>query len=92
MADTRPPLPSQNSGSSIAGHHVQLTDSAPPSFPESGLSNPFDSQVHLASEGGQDYDDEYLEKQPLTDGHTFAGGFYPPAYVQKSAPLFCLIR
>jgi len=46
------------------------------------MPRPFDSQTHLPSAGGHDYDDdEYLEKQPLNVGQSFTGGFYPPQYV-----------
>ena len=49
------------------------------------MPSPFDSQVHLPSEGGQDFDDDYLEKQPLNDGQNFASGFYPPPYVYQNS-------
>jgi chitin synthase len=86
MADIRPPLPSQNSGSFADGRpQVHFGRSASPSFPATGLSmpSPFDSQTHLASEPGQDYDDDYIEKLPLNDGQNF-GGFYPPPCAQIS--------
>lgn len=89
MADTRPPLPSQNSGSSEDGHpRVHFGE---PAFQGSSLSmpSPFDSQVHLVPEGGKDYDDDYLEKQPLNDGRSFGTGFYPPMYVHKRGS-FCV--
>lgn len=44
---------------------------------------PFDSSASLPQDFGErnrPYDDEELEKQPLTGGN-FAGGFYPPGYV-----------
>jgi chitin synthase len=44
---------------------------------------PFDSTTSLPQDFGdrnRPYDDEELEKQPLTGGN-FAGGFYPPGYV-----------
>jgi hypothetical protein len=33
------------------------------------------SQVNVNEFGGEDE----IEKQPLTDQHSFAGGFYPPS-------------
>lgn len=90
MADTRPPLPSQNSGSFADGRpQVHFGGSASPPFHEAGVSmpSPFDSQTHLATESGQDYDDDYIEKLPLNDGQNFDGGFYPPPCVHKQLPV-----
>ena len=44
---------------------------------------PFDSTASLPQEFGTHnppYDDEEIEKQPLTGGNV-PGGFYPPGYV-----------
>ncbi|KAJ3811230.1 class III chitin synthase [Lentinula lateritia] len=41
----------------------------------------FESSASIPQEfGGRDYNDEedYMEKQPLTAGQTYPGGFYPP--------------
>lgn len=93
MADTRPPLPSQNSGSFTDGRpQVHFGASASPFHAaEESMPSPFDSQTHLATESAQDYDDDYIEKLPLNDGQNFDGGFYPPPCVHKQPPRFCVI-
>lgn len=48
----------------------------------------FDSQTHFASEIGQDYVGDYIEKQPLNGGQKFGGGFYVCAEIGS---LFSLI-
>ena len=45
------------------------------------MPRPFESSSQVnVNEFGTPYDEE-IEKQPLTDQHSFAGGFYPPSYV-----------
>ncbi|KAF9534888.1 putativechitin synthase [Crepidotus variabilis] len=93
MADNRPPLPSQNSSSSVPygdpfadrPRQTQLSDAA-----RGGgiMPSPYASQTNLSHpDGGHDYDDddEFLEKQPLTTGQGFAGGFYPPQPIDPNA-------
>lgn len=47
----------------------------------STMPRPFESSSQVnVNEFGTPYDEE-IEKQPLTDQHSFAGGFYPPSYV-----------
>lgn len=50
----------------------------------------FESSASIPQEfGGRDYNDEedYMEKQPLTAGQTYPGGFYPP-YVRVRLSIF----
>ena len=51
------------------------------SFQARNLPSPYDSTSTLPlNPSANEYDDdEYVEKQPLTDGQNFTGGFYPPA-------------
>jgi len=79
MADNRPPLPSQSSNSSIP-YGDPFAD-RPRQAGQGIMPSPYASQAHIGHpDGAHDYeDDEFLEKQPLTTGGNFAGGFYPPA-------------
>jgi hypothetical protein len=57
------------------GHHLRFQEPQP---------RPFESTTSLAQDfGGQggQYDDDELEKEPLTGGNV-AGGFYPPGCVE----------
>ncbi|KZT29322.1 glycosyltransferase family 2 protein [Neolentinus lepideus HHB14362 ss-1] len=82
MADDRPPLRPMPSATSLGSdlhygdpfadrpRHVQLQDPSP---------RPFESTTSLPHEfGGRDEYDDEEEKQPLTAGQAFTGGFYPP--------------
>lgn len=57
------------------------------SFQARNLPSPYDSAstLPLNTSANEYDDDEYVEKQPLTDGQNFTGGFYPPAPVDPSA-------
>lgn len=79
MADNHPPY-----GDPFADRPRQTHFNEPPRPShgpyESSASLPrFESTTTLPhSTGAYDDDDEYIEKQPLTRGENFAGGFYPP--------------
>jgi chitin synthase len=51
------------------------------SFQAGNMLRQYDSTTTLPlNSSAHEYDDEeYVEKQPLTDDQNFAGGFYPPA-------------
>lgn len=55
-------------------------------FQAGNMPRPYDSTstLPLNSSAHEYDDDEYVEKQPLTDGQNFSGGFYPPAPVDPS--------
>ncbi|KAF8076343.1 glycosyltransferase family 2 protein [Lyophyllum atratum] len=83
MADQRPQLPSANNsyrsdyGDPFADRPRQ-TQFQEPEAPYHQPS-PYSSTTNLSA-GRETYDDdEYIEKQPLTTGQNFTGGFYPPA-------------
>ena len=99
MAEGRLPLSSNNSSSGLSSDpfsdrprqiHFNDPDNLSTQDFRDTMPRPFDSQTHLPSAGGHDYDDdEYLEKQPLNVGQSFTGGFYPPQYV--SFKYICLV-
>jgi chitin synthase len=76
----RPPLTSMSSHDS---EHLSDPFADRPralQFQEPPQPRPFDSTVSLSQEfgaQGQPYEDEEVEKQPLTGGNV-APGFYPP--------------
>lgn len=79
MADHRPPLSSSPSYSSE--HYGDPFADRPRQtrFTEAEGS-PFQSTTSLSLGDRDAYDDEEaIEKQPLTVGQNFSGGFYPPA-------------
>ena len=63
------------------GHHLRFQEPQPRPF-ESTTTLPQD----FGGQGGQ-YDDDELEKQPLTGGNV-AGGFYPPGCVEHHVKLY----
>jgi chitin synthase len=67
-------------GDPFADRPRQTHFNEPPRMPR-----PYESTASLSTTefGGQEHysDDEYVEKQPLTQGQNFAGGFYPPGSV-----------
>ncbi|KIK65305.1 glycosyltransferase family 2 protein [Collybiopsis luxurians FD-317 M1] len=86
----RPPfgsVTSHNSDSTAYGdpfadrpRQAQFVEPERPFHPNN--SQAFESTTSIPQEfGGRDYNDEddYLEKQPLTAGQTYPGGFYPPS-------------
>lgn len=92
----RPTLPSYNSrgeqqqppyGDPFADRPRQThfdEPEQPPYQSSTSLPRPFESTSTLPQEFGSrnqyDEDDEFMEKQPLTSGEDFRGGFYPPGY------------
>ncbi|TFK43571.1 glycosyltransferase family 2 protein [Crucibulum laeve] len=94
MADQRPPLPSTASyeepyGDPFADRPRQTQFNEPQrSYNNSPMPRPYESSASLPqSFGPQEHydDDEYIEKQPLTSGQPFSGGFYPPQPVDPTA-------
>ena len=94
MADNRPPLPSSASfsnepyGDPFADRPRQTRFQEPEGSPYEAttlgpLPRPYQSTTSLSVADNFD-DDETIEKQPLTVGQNFSGGFYPPRYVQSS--------
>lgn len=91
MADNRPPLPSASSYDRNAPYadpfadrprQTQFNEPEPPYHSSTSLPRPYQSSASLPLSAQDTYDDdEYIEKQPLTVGQDFSGGFYPPAYV-----------
>ncbi|KAG6814208.1 Chitin synthase, class 1 [Tricholoma furcatifolium] len=85
MADSRPPLPSNDSyGADYADPFADRPPRTHFQEPEVPFRQPSPYTHSLASTTNLDtqetvFDDEELEKQPLTTGQNFAGGFYPPA-------------
>lgn len=90
----RPPLPSVSSHNTDDTYadpfadrprQTHFTEPQHPYPSQSSMPRPFESTATLPQEFGardQPYDeDEYIEKQPLTSGQAFAGGFYPPGPV-----------
>lgn len=87
MSDNRPPLPSASSYTREAPYgdpfadrprQTHFTEPEAPYQSTTSLPRAYQSTTSLAH-GDQDYDDdEYIEKQPLTVGQNFSGGFYPP--------------
>ena len=76
----RPPLGSLPSDSD---HNSDPFADRPRALQFQEQPRPFDSTVSLPQEfgiQGRQYDDEEVEKQPLTGGNV-PGGFYPPGYV-----------
>jgi chitin synthase len=83
----RPPPPTDNSSYSRAeGYGDPFADrprqthfqepQRPYGSPAPSIPRPYESTASLAHPG--DYDDDYVEKVPLTSGENFQGGFYPP--------------
>ncbi|KAI5834540.1 glycosyltransferase family 2 protein [Schizophyllum commune Tattone D] len=58
-----------------------------PTYPSESTStlHPYESTPSLATNDFGQHDDDYVEKQPLTSGQEFAGGFYPPAAADPNA-------
>ncbi|KAF8897499.1 putativechitin synthase [Infundibulicybe gibba] len=96
MADNRPPLPSVSSqnrtqqyGDPFADRprQTQFDEPERPYHSTASLPQAYDSTTTLPQFGGDEHydDDDYIEKQPLTSGQNFTGGFYPPAPADPSA-------
>ncbi|KAF9006420.1 glycosyltransferase family 2 protein [Cyathus striatus] len=87
MANQRPPNDSYDDP--FADHPAQARFTEQDrSYSSSSVPRPFESTTTLPqfpSTDHYDEDDEYIEKQPLTSGQTFAGGFYPPQPVDPTA-------
>ncbi|KAG6854754.1 hypothetical protein C0991_001181 [Blastosporella zonata] len=83
MADHRPTLPSSNN-SYRSDYDDPFADRPRPQFQEPERPyrqpSPFStgSTAHLEAHESV-YDDDEIEKEPLTSGQSFGGGFYPPA-------------
>ena len=59
---------------------AHLNDADSFSLGAPSLPHPYESATSLQNPAYDAHeDDEYIEKQPLTVGQTFYGGFYPPA-------------
>jgi hypothetical protein len=88
MADNRPPYPpaapkGEGYGDPFRDRPRQTQFSEPEGRFNSttSLARPYESTATLHQDFGthSNYeDDEYVEKQPLTSGQNFSGGFYPP--------------
>ena len=67
-------------GSAHSSHQTRFALQDKP-FQAKNIPCPYDSTSTLPlNPSANEYDDdEYVEKQPLTDGQNFTGGFYPPA-------------
>ncbi|KAH0587521.1 Chitin synthase, class 1 [Termitomyces sp. 'cryptogamus'] len=83
MADQQPPLPSYHSSTSDyddpfadRSRQIQFQESQVPYRQASPYSLAATSTTNLDAQEST-YDDEEVEKQPLTSGHSFTG-FYPP--------------
>ncbi|ESK97608.1 chitin synthase [Moniliophthora roreri MCA 2997] len=92
----RPPLPSVSSSTTVNddpfADRPRQTHFAEPQHPypsQASIPRPFESTASLPQEFGardqQFEEDDYVEKQPLTGGQAFAGGFYPPGPVDPDA-------
>lgn len=91
----RPPLPSQHSLDPFADDRARTTQFSEPERPYHGthsttgsgmrIPQPFESSTTVNEFGAPsryDDDDDAAEKVPLNASDaSFAGGFYPPAYV-----------
>jgi chitin synthase len=80
MADTHTPPPT-NYGDPFADRPPQLHFEEPllRPFHSTDTLRPIPSSTSLSLDNYED--DEYVEKQPLNAGESFAGGFYPPGCV-----------
>ncbi|KAG5343093.1 hypothetical protein C0989_000083 [Termitomyces sp. Mn162] len=83
MADQQPPLPSYHSSTSEyddpfadRSRQIQFQESQVPYRQASPYSLAATSTTNLDAQEST-YDDDEVEKQPLTSGHSFTG-FYPP--------------
>jgi chitin synthase len=79
MSDTHTPPPT-NYGDPFSDRPQHLHFEEPPRpFHSTDTLRPMPSSTSLSLDGYDD--DEYIEKQPLNPGQSFAGGFYPPGCV-----------
>ena len=99
MADNRPPLSSSPSysnepyGDPFADRPRQTRFQEPEGSPYATtgpLPRPYQSTTSLSVVDNFD-DDDSIEKQPLTVGQNFSGGFYPPRYVWSSQTIFAFL-
>lgn len=96
----RPPPSHNDSSNNLTGNEpygdpfadrprrTQFSEPAHPYPSTASLPRPYESTTSLPREFGsrEQFDDEdYVEKQPLTGGPGFAGGFYPPGPVDPNA-------
>jgi chitin synthase len=94
MADNGSPYPAASRGEGYGDPFADRPRQTQFSEPEgrfnstTSLPRPFESTTTLQQDFGShnNYDDdEYVEKQPLTSGQNFSGGFYPPGSVDPNA-------
>ncbi|KAJ7591104.1 glycosyltransferase family 2 protein [Mycena floridula] len=68
---------------------TQFVEPERPYHDGANMPRPYESSTNLQEFGAGDSryeeDEEYIEKQPLNTGQSFAGGFYPPAPVDPDA-------
>jgi len=81
MADNHTPS-SVNHGDPFADHaqHLHFEEPTHP-FQSTDTLRPYQSSTNLSLGRSDNYDDDYIEKQPLNAGQNFTGGFYPPGFV-----------
>ena len=79
MASNRPAYGDPFADRPRQTHFVEPTRPQPGPYGSEATLPRFESSTSIPQGSSHyDEDDEYAEKQPLTKGENFTGGFYPP--------------